>query len=113
MQNTKSEIVVPVLLIAVGAGWLLSSYDIVPEVKWFWPLGLAAAGVLMLVVQGLNRVSLVLGPFLILGAALSALRQAGKISWEQEMPILLIGLGLLMIISKVSGLPNGVESDQN
>ena len=112
MKQNKNEIVVPVLLVAVGVGWLLSSYGIVPEVVWFWPLGLAAAGVLMLAVQGPNRVSVVLGPFLILAAVLSVARQSGIISWEQEMPILLIGLGVLMIASKFSNLPTGAQEQE-
>jgi hypothetical protein len=107
MQQNKSELVAPVLLVAVGVGWLLSSLKIVPEVVWFWPLGLAAAGILMLIVQGINRVSIVLGPFLVWAALLSVARQAGPLTWETEMPLLLIGLGILLLVAMLFKLPSG------
>ncbi len=46
MPKVKSEVGVPVLLIAVGVGWMMNSLGILPDVEWAWSIGLAAAGLL-------------------------------------------------------------------
>src|SRR5262249_14650748 len=68
--------IVPVLLVFVGVGWLLNTLDIVPGVNWAYTLGVGAVG-LVLLLQGLNRFSFVVGTFLIVGAFCSYLRQTG------------------------------------
>ncbi len=109
MKKLKTEIVVPVLLLMVGIGWLLSSLGIMPDVVFAWPLGLAAAGGLTLALQGVNKGSIVIGPFLIVAAVMSLLRQMDKLEWKVELPCLVIALGALLILANVANVPSGLD----
>lgn len=109
MKKSKTEIVVPVLLLMVGIGWLLSNLDIIQDVVFAWPLGLAAAGGLTLALQGINKGSIVIGPFLIVAAVMSLLRQMDKLEWKVELPCLVIALGALLIIANLASIPSGLE----
>ena len=55
----------PVTLIAVGLGWLLWQFRLFPDVDWIISLAFIAAGVAVLVIDGFNKNSVVVGPFLI------------------------------------------------
>ncbi len=109
--DEKSGLVVPVLLLTIGVGWLLTNLGFVPKVEWAWSLGLIAGGALMLVIRGINKGSIVIGPFLIFCGLLSIVRQAGMIDWEVEFPCLVIAMGALLLIAKISNLPSGVEGE--
>jgi hypothetical protein len=111
MKATQTGIVVPVLMLVVGVGWLLSNLGVFPGVNFAWPLGLAATGALTLVLRGINKGSIVIGPFLIVAAGFSILRQLDKLSLDIEVPCLVIALGALLVISHVSNLPSGLERD--
>jgi hypothetical protein len=98
-------LVVPIVTTVVGVAWLLNVLQVMPGVDWLWTAGLAAAGVLALAVGGLNRVSVVIGPFLLVSSVLSVMRQTGKLAVDREMPILVIVLGLLMLVAQLARLP--------
>lgn len=112
MPKAKSEVVIPVLLVAVGAGWLMSSLDIFGGVDWAWSIGLGAAGVLWLVCGGINKGTVVIGPFLLIASALSVARQAGQLDFKIEVPCLVIALGVLSLVSTLSNLPSGLEGEK-
>ena len=95
----KNTIWFPVLMIAVGAGWLLTANDVIPGVNWTWVLALAVIGILVLATHGFDKVTTVVGPFLIASTIFSLLRQTGRISADTEAPCLLILAGVLMVIS--------------
>lgn len=106
MQNTnKKQLLVPSLIILVGVGWLLNALNLFPAVDWIWTLTLAGAGVLSLLLGGLNRLTVVVGPFLLACALCSIFRQMGQLEVKYEMPILVIVLGVLLLISQLSRLP--------
>ena len=44
MTSERKTLVLPLLLITIGTGWLLSTMGIAPGIDWVWTLGLAAAG---------------------------------------------------------------------
>jgi hypothetical protein len=71
MADSKT-LVVPILLITLGAGWLLTTLGVVPEVNWVWTLALALVGVLTLAIGGLDKVTIVVGPFFIIASCLSS-----------------------------------------
>ena len=100
----NKKLVSPILTIVVGITWLLNTLNIIPGVDWVWSVGLAAAGILSIAVGGLNKVSIVTGPFLIIESVFSVMRQTGRISIDVEIPILIIVLGVLMLISQLSKL---------
>ncbi len=98
--DSKLAIAVPVVIIVLGVGWLLTVHGIVPGVNWVWTLGLAAAGVLTLV-AGIDKVTIAVGPFLIIATFFSILRQRGLISVDTEVPCMVIVAGVLLLLARL------------
>ena len=99
------KLVVPILTILVGVTWLLNVLGIMPGVDWMWTGGLAAAGILSFAIGGLNKLTLVTGPFLLVASVCSLLRQTGRLAADREIPVLVIVLGVLMLVAQLSRLP--------
>ena len=104
MQPSAKRLVIPILIVVVGLGWLLTIEGIVPGVNWVWSLGLGIVGVLLLV-RGINKFSVVVGPFFLIAALLSIVRQTGRMSIDAEVPVLVIILGLLMLVAQLPLIP--------
>ncbi len=102
---SKKPIVVSVAIIALGIAWLLNTLDVISGVDWVWTLGLAIAGVLVIAAGGLNKLTFVVGPFLIIASVLSVLRQTGVLRTDIEVPVLVIVLGFLLLLSHLLRLP--------
>ena len=109
MQGKSQSVAISLLVIAVGGAWLLNTMNVIPGVNWVWTVGLAASGILLLMLTGLNKLSVVVGPFLIVASVLSLLRQQGTLHIDREVPYLVIALGVLMLISTLSSLPRAGE----
>ncbi len=105
MQPNKKSLFVPVLLIALGAGWLLTTLGVVPEVNWIWTIALAVLGILTFIISGFDKVSLVIGGFLIVASLLSVLRQTDRLNIDHELPILVIVTGCLLLAARASRVP--------
>ena len=105
MIDRRHSIAAPLLIITVGTGWLLTAHNVIPGVNWIWVLGLAVVGVLILVVGGLDKVTAVVGPFLIIATVFSLLRQTERISIDTEVPSLVIVAGVLMLVVRFLPLP--------
>jgi hypothetical protein len=103
-MHARASILLPILIILLGGAWLLNAIDLMPGVNWVWTLALAGIGVAMMA-TGINRLSIVIGPWLMAAGILSVLRQTGRVRLEIEIPILVILLGLLMLVSRFSTLP--------
>lgn len=98
-------IFIPILLIAFGVGWLLTTLGIAPGVDWIWTLCVAVVGLVTFVVGGLNKVTVVIGPFCILASCLSLLRQTGRLTLDVEVPILVILAGVLLLVARLPAIP--------
>jgi hypothetical protein len=105
MRHPKEPLIAAAMLIVVGAGALVNSLAILPRVDWVWTLGLAAGGVLIPVFVGLTRTSFVLGAALLVGAVLSFFRQIQWLGVQQEVPMLLIAVGVLILVSHLLPAP--------
>ncbi len=105
MKKLGKQYVAPILVIVVGIGWLLNVQGVAPGVDWVWTSILAAAGILMVAVGGPDRLTMVVGPFLVAASICSILRQTGKLSVDREVPILMIVLGVLLLVVHVLKLP--------
>ncbi len=105
MANQNKRFVAPVVVIVIGLCWLLNELAILPGVDWVWTGSLAAAGILILIVEGVNKISFVLGPFLICSSIFSILRSTNVIEFNIEAPILIAILGLLMFVAEILKLP--------
>jgi hypothetical protein len=95
----------PVVLIVLGAAWLLNSLHWLPEIHWIWILGLAGAGLAILILDGMTKSSIVAGPLLILAGLLSFLHQYYALGWRFMIPVMLIAAGLLMLIARSPSIP--------
>jgi len=109
MQAKMQSVAISLLVIAVGIAWLLNTMSVLPGVNWVWVVGLAGAGLLMMALCGFNKLTVVIGPFLMAASILSLLRQRGVIHIDQEVPILVIVVGALLLGSTLSKLPRAGE----
>ena len=105
MNSGKGTLILPIMLITVGVGWLLTTLGVAPDIDWMWTLGLAIAGFLTFVVGGFDKITFVAGTFFILTSCLSVLRQTGRISIDVEVPILVIITGVLLLIARSDAVP--------
>ncbi len=102
----RRTLILPCLLIALGAGWLLTELRVGPDISWVWTLGLAAVGLLAFVVGGFDKVSVVVGPFFLVASGLSYLRQTGRLDIELELPILMIVAGASVLAARSPAIPS-------
>ena len=105
MTTDKKTLTLPILFIVVGIGWLLTNLEIGPNINWAWSLGLGAIGVLTFTFFGIDKVSVVLGPFFILASTFSILRQSGRLHFDIEVPIMVIVFGVLLLVARSSLVP--------
>jgi hypothetical protein len=105
MTTDKKTLLLPILLITVGSGWLLTTLKIAPGIDWVWTLALAVVGLLTLTLYGLDKVTLVIGPFFIAASCLSVLRQTGRLHIDIEVPILVILAGVLLLVARSASVP--------
>ena len=95
----------PIMLIVLGAAWLLNSLHWLPEVHWIWILGMAGAGIAIMMLDGLTKSSVVAGPLLMLGGLLSFFHQYYALGWRFMIPVMLIVAGLLMLVARSPSIP--------
>jgi len=105
-SNSKSSLVIPILIIVVGVGWLLTAEGVGPGINWVWTLGLGVIGILTLVIsKGFDKVSVVIAPFFLLASLLSILRQTDQLSVDIEVPVLVISIGTLLLLAQLPAIP--------
>jgi hypothetical protein len=95
----------PIVLIVLGAAWLLNSLHWLPEVHWIWILGLMGGGFAILILDGITKSSVVAGPLLILAGLLSFFHQYYALGWRFMIPVMLISAGLLMLVARSPSIP--------
>src|SRR5262245_38329336 len=101
MPKSKGPLVLAILIITVGVGHLLVALNVGPGINWVWTLGLGVVGILVFVLAGgIDKWSVVLGPFFLIASVLSVLRQTQALRIDIEMPILVITLGVLLLIAQ-------------
>jgi hypothetical protein len=98
-------LVVPILLINFGVGWLLTTIGVVPQIDWAWTLGIGVVGVLAFALGGIDKVTVVVGPFFLLASFLSILRQTERLRIDLEVPILVIAMGILLLVARLPAIP--------
>ncbi|WP_339730973.1 hypothetical protein [uncultured Gimesia sp.] len=104
-KSNRKTLVLPLLIIAIGSGWLLTTLGLVPGLNWIWVLGLAIIGLLSFAVSGIDKSSVVIGPFFLIASCLSVLRQTGRLTFDVEVPILVIVIGALLLIARSKSIP--------
>ena len=105
MKPDKKTLLLPILLITVGVGWLLTTLGVALGIDWVWTLALAVVGLLTFVGGGFDKVTVVIGPFFILASGLSILRQTDRLHLDIEIPILVIIAGVLLLVARMPVIP--------
>jgi hypothetical protein len=105
MRSDTKTLIIPILLITLGIGWLLTVLGVMPDIDWIWTLGLALVGILTLAMGGIDKVTVVVGPFFVLASLLSILRQTGRLRFDLEVPFLVITAGVLLLVARMSFIP--------
>jgi hypothetical protein len=105
VPQDRSSLVLGILLVGLGGGWLLSNMGFIPPVDWAWSIGLAVVGVITVALFGFDKVSLVVGGFFILASVLSVLRQVEVIGVDVEVPILVLSAGVLLLLARIKAIP--------
>ncbi|HUE74550.1 MAG TPA: hypothetical protein VMP01_27025 [Pirellulaceae bacterium] len=105
MAANRTSLIVPVLLIAVGIGWLMATIGVAPNILWVWTLSLGAIGVLTFLVWGFDKVTIVIGPLFLLASIMSVLRQTERITLNAEIPLLIIAAGVLSLVAHMQMVP--------
>src|SRR5687767_12662722 len=105
MTRKRKPVLIAVCLMALGTAWLLNNIGVMPGVNWVWTLGLAAVAVVILAASGVDKLTVVVVPLLILASIASVLRQSGRISANYEVPALVIIAGALVLISHLLPVP--------
>lgn len=101
----QPSLFLPLFLIIVGALWFLKNMQWFPETGTIIACGLAAAGVLVLVLDGINKQSVISGPLLIyIGAAVYA-AQEYLFSTGTLSALGMMVLGCLLLISRSNAVP--------
>jgi hypothetical protein len=98
-------LVVPILLITLGVGWLLTTWGVVPQIDWVWTLGVALIGILTFALGGFDKVTVVVGTFFLIASVLSIFRQTGRLRIDVEIPVLVITAGVLMLLARMESVP--------
>ena len=105
MTASQKSLVISLLTITVGVGWLLASKGIAPHINWVWTLGMAVCGVLMFALMGFDKLSFVLGAFFLVCSGMSVLRQQGVVLVDTEAPVLVIVAGVLLALARSKRVP--------
>jgi hypothetical protein len=102
-KPSKGPLVLGLLIITVGVGWLLTAKDVAPGIDWVWTLGLGVIGIAAFIVSGgVDKVSIIIGPFFLIASGLSVLRQSGRLEQDIEVPVLVILVGVLVVLAQMS-----------
>lgn len=105
MNSDKKSLIFPALLVTVGIGWLLTNLGVMPGIDWVWTLGLAVVGFLAFLISGIDKMTVVVGPFFLVASCLSLLRQTDRLPWDIEVPVLVILTGLLLFVARLPFVP--------
>jgi hypothetical protein len=93
------KLFLPIVIILIGTGWLLTSLGALPGVHWGWPAVMAFLGTLILVIDVISRFTFITGLTLISAAFFRVFQQAKYLPPDTVLPLTLLVLGLLWILS--------------
>ena len=101
----KSSAFLPLVLIVLGVLWFLKSSALLPDTTTLLALMLAASGVVLLVVDGLTKSTLVTAPMLMYAGVAVYLFDEDKLRLSHMLSLGMILLGVLMLIARSERIP--------
>ncbi|MDW5417320.1 hypothetical protein R6242_12155 [Iodobacter sp. CM08] len=109
---TQRSAAFPIVLIAIGAGWLVNELQLMPQMGTLIILGLIAAGVAVLAFEGINKSSVVTAPMLIATGFAVYLKDYHGLGLKLAIPALMVLAGLLMLLARSVHIRERVEQDE-
>ena len=103
MKNPS--LAVPLALIIIGALWFLKTTDILPATSTLVAIGLLIAGAAVLLLDGINKQSIVSGPLLIYIGTAIYLRSNYLMETSPLVALGMMILGCLLLLSRSSVVP--------
>lgn len=102
----KPSIFFPLVLIIVGALWFLRATDILPPSYIILAIALCVAGVLVLILDGINKQSIVAGPLLIYCGIAVYLFYRDLLNLSPLIALGMVVSGVLMLIARSDLVPD-------
>ena len=84
---------------------MLTVWNVDPRIHWIPVLGMPVLGILALLLSGLDKVTAVVTPLLMVATVFAVLRQTGVVGVEVMLPCLLMVTGFLMLVSHLAPIP--------
>ena len=110
---SRSSLFLPLFLIIFGSVWFLKTMDILPATSTIVSAGMVVAGIAVLVMDGVNKQSIVSGTLLVyIGAAVYMHNQY----WLGYSPLVALGmmvLGCLLLLSRSDMVPYKQHKQQD
>lgn len=101
----RDNAALPITLIVLGALGLVWYFGWFPDFDAIIAIGLVAGGIAILVMDGMTKSSVVLGPALIAGGVAWWLHDTYRWPWSLLVPVLLILIGGLMLLARHGSIP--------
>ena len=95
----------PIMLIVLGILGLVWYFGWIPDFDAMTSSGFIAGGVLVLVMDGITKSSIVLGPTLIAVGIAWWVHDQQQVRLRLLVPVLLIVIGLLMLVARSPRIP--------
>ncbi|MBQ1837007.1 MAG: hypothetical protein II131_00425 [Neisseriaceae bacterium] len=105
----KPSIFFPLVLIIVGALWFLRATDILPPSYIILAIALCVAGVLVLILDGINKQSIVAGPLLIYCGVAVYLFYRDLLNLSPLIALGMVVSGVLMLLARSDVIPNKIN----
>ncbi|UOO81169.1 hypothetical protein LVJ83_09305 [Uruburuella testudinis] len=101
----QPSLVLPLFLIIAGAVWFLKTTGILPATATLISIALAVAGIVVLLMDGINKQSVVAGPILIYIGAAVYLKSQYLLGYSPLVALGMMVLGCLLLLSRSSIIP--------
>ena len=101
----QPSLTLPLFLIVFGAIWLLDSLDLFPSATFIISFALIAMGLMVFVLDGVNKQSVVSAPLLMYIGAAIYLRQEYDCPTSPLLALGMVLLGGLMLLARSSAVP--------
>ena len=101
----QPSLFLPLFLIIAGAVWFLKTTDILPATATLVSIALAVAGIVVLVMDGINKQSVVAGPLLVYIGAAVYVKCEYLLGYSPLVALGMMVLGCLLLLSRSSLVP--------
>lgn len=103
---TQASLALPLFLIVAGAVWFLKTTGILPATSTLVAAALALAGAAVLIMDGINKQSVVSGPLLMYIGAAVYLKSQYLLGMSPLIALGMMILGCLLLLSRSNLVPH-------